>query len=195
MNSLSPSLRPAVTFFILFSLITGVLYPLLVTSLSQLMFPFEAAGSLIKRGDNVVGSSLIGQAFNQPEHFWSRPSATGPMAYNASASSGANQGPTNPALIAAVKSRIAALQAADPTNQLPIPVDLVTTSASGLDPHISEAAARYQAARVAKIRNLPIKNIKALIDEHTERPMFDLFGEARVNVLKLNLALAEKTLK
>jgi potassium-transporting ATPase KdpC subunit len=185
------SIRPAISVFILLSLVTGLFYPLLVTSIAQLTMPNQANGSLIKRNDNVIGASLIGQNFTKPEHFWGRPSATGPMPYNASASSGANQGPTNPALVDAVKSRISALQAADPTNQKPIPVDLVTTSASGLDPHISVAAAYYQATRVAAARKLALKDIKAVIDANTESPMLGFMGEARVNVLKLNLALVE----
>ena len=185
------SIRPAISVFIILSLVTGVLYPLFTTAVAKLTFPDQANGSLIMRDSKVVGSILIGQSFSQPENFWSRPSATGSMPYNASASSGANQGPTNPALIEAVTSRISALQAVDVNNKKLIPVDLVTTSASGLDPHISAAAAHYQAARVADRRKLPLKDIKDLIVANTEIPLLGFMGEARVNVLKLNLALAE----
>ena len=184
-------IRPAVSVFVLLTILTGALYPLVVTGVAQVAFPSEANGSLIVRDGKVIGSALIGQTFTKPENFWSRPSATGPMSYNAEASSGANQGPTNPALVDAVKARIAALKAADPTNTKPIPVDLVTTSASGLDPHISRAAADYQVLRVATARKLPVETVNARIEAHTEKPLLGFFGEARVNVLNLNLALQD----
>ena len=182
-------LRPALVLFFILTLLTGVAYPLLVTGAAQLLFPDQAGGSLILRDGKPVGSSLIGQNFTDPGHFWGRPSATGPMPYNASASSGSNQGPLNPALVDAVKGRIDALRAADPGNAGPVPVDLVTASASGLDPHISPAAARYQAARVARVRGLPLENVQQLVTQETESPLFGLLGEPRVHVLRLNLAL------
>ena len=182
-------LRPASVLFLVLTLLTGVVYPLLVTGLAQWLFPAQAAGSLILRDGKPVGSSLIGQNFTDPGHFWGRPSATSPMPYNASASSGSNQGPLNPALVDAVKGRINALRAADPGNASPVPVDLVTASASGLDPHISPAAARYQAARVARARNLPLEKVQQLVAQETEAPWLGLLGEPRVHVLRLNLAL------
>ncbi|AFU46253.1 K+-transporting ATPase C [Acidovorax sp. KKS102] len=182
-------LRPALTLFVVLSLITGLLYPLLVTGVAQTAFPHQANGSLITQGGKTVGSELIGQSFTEPGHFWGRPSATAPMPYNAAASGGSNQGPTNPALVDAVKARIEALRAADPGNTRPVPVDLVTASASGLDPQISPAAADYQAARVAKSRGLPLAQVQALVQQHTESPWLGLLGEPRVNVLALNLAL------
>jgi K+-transporting ATPase ATPase C chain len=182
-------LRPALVLFVLLTLLTGVVYPLAVTGAAQALFPAQAAGSLILRDGQPVGSSLIGQNFTDPGHFWGRPSATGPMPYNASASGGSNQGPLNPALTDAVKGRIDALRAADPGNTSPVPVDLVTASASGLDPHISPAAARYQAARVARVRGLPLEQVEQLVAQHTETPWLGLLGEARVQVLRLNLAL------
>ncbi len=182
-------LRPAMVLFFIFTLITGALYPLLVTGVAQSLFPSQAAGSIILRDGKAVGSELIGQSFTDPQHFWGRPSATGPMPYNASASSGSNQGPLNPALMDAVKSRIAALRAADPGNTQRVPVDLVTASASGLDPHISPAAANYQVSRVAKARALPTDKVKALVDAQTQAPWLGVLGEPRVNVLKLNLEL------
>ena len=182
-------LRPALTLFVVLSLITGLLYPLLVTGVAQTAFPHQANGSLITQGGKAVGSELIGQAFTEPGHFWGRPSATTPMPYNASASGGSNLGPTNPALTDAVKARIEALRAADPGNTRPVPVDLVTASASGLDPQISPAAADYQAARVAKARGLPLAQVQALVQQHTESPWLGVLGEPRVNVLALNLAL------
>ena len=178
----SPVLRPALVLFLVLSLLTGFLYPLLVTGVAQTVFPHQANGSLIQRDGQAVGSELIGQPFSQPSHFWSRPSATGPMAYNGGASSGSNLGPSHPALAEAVQARIAALRAADP-------VDLVTASASGLDPHISLAAARYQVARVARARGLAAEQVNALVDQHTEGAWLGFMGEARVNVLALNLAL------
>ena len=182
-------LRPALVLFFFLTLLTGVAYPLLVTGTAQLLFPDQAAGSLILRDGKPVGSALIGQNFTDPGHFWGRPSATGPMPYNASASGGSNQGPLNPALVAAVKGRIDALRAADPGNDAAVPVDLVTASASGLDPHISPAAARYQAARVARVRGLPLEKVQQLVTQETETPLFGLLGEARVHVLRLNMAL------
>lgn len=183
--------RPAIVIFLALSVLTGLLYPLLVTQAAQAVFPDEAAGSLVKHNGKVVGSALIGQNFSDPAHFWGRPSATAPMPYNASASGGSNQGPLNPALTDAVQSRVEALRAADPGNAAAVPVDLVTASASGLDPHISPAAAHYQASRVARVRNVPLASVNALIEKHTERPLWGLLGEARVNVLALNLALAD----
>jgi K+-transporting ATPase ATPase C chain len=182
-------LRPAITLFVLLSVATGVVYPLLVTGVAKVVFPDQAAGSLIVKDGKPVGSNLIGQNFTDPKYFWGRPSATGPMAYNASASSGSNQGPLNPALVDAVKGRIAALKAADPANTAPIPADLVTASGSGLDPQISPAAARWQAPRIARIRSLNEAEVSKLIDAHTEGRQFGLLGEPRVNVLSLNLAL------
>lgn len=187
-------LRPALTLFVVLSLITGLAYPLLVTGIAQTAFADAANGSLIEHdgkviGSRLIGSRLIGQPFSDPKHFWSRPSATGPMAYNASVSSGSNLGPLNPALADAVKARIEALRAADPGNTAPVPVDLITASGSGLDPHISRGAADYQAARVAKARGLPEAQVRALIDQYNEGPWLGLIGEARVNVLALNLAL------
>ena len=182
-------LRPALVLFFILTLLTGVAYPLLVTGAAQLLFPDQAGGSLILRDGKPVGSSLIGQNFTDPGYFWGRPSATGPMPYNASASGGSNQGPLNPALVDAVKGRIDVLRAADPGNAGPVPVDLVTASASGLDPHISPAAARYQAARVARVRGLPLEKVQQLVTQETESPLFGLLGEPRVHVLRLNLAL------
>ena len=182
-------LRPALVLFFVFTLITGVAYPLLVTGAAQALFPAQASGSLILRDGKAVGSALIGQNFSEPKHFWGRPSATGPMPYNAAASSGSNQGPLNPALTDAVKARVQALRDADPGNTAAVPVDLVTASASGLDPHISPAGARYQANRVAKARGLAPKKVLALVDAQVEQAWLGVLGEARVNVLKLNLAL------
>ena len=182
--------RPAVVLFVALSVVTGVAYPLAVTGIAKAVFPAQAAGSLIEAGGKKVGSALIGQNFSDPKNFWGRPSATSPMAYNAANSSGSNQGPLNPALIDAVKGRIAALRAADPENELPVPVDLVTASASGLDPHISVAAARYQAARISRLRGLSAAQVDALIARQTEGQLLGFIGEPRVNVLALNLALA-----
>jgi K+-transporting ATPase ATPase C chain len=183
------TLRPALVLFGALTLVVGVLYPVTVTGIGQLAFADQAAGSLLVRAGQPVGSRLIGQAFSAPAYFWGRPSATGPMPNNAAGSSGANQGPLNPALVDAVKGRIAALRALDPANQAPVPVDLVTASASGLDPEISVAGARYQAARVAAARKLPRARVDQLIREYTVERALGLFGEARVNVLELNLAL------
>ena len=182
-------LRPAVTLFIVLSVVTGLIYPLVVTRVAQTAFPHQANGSLITQGGKVVGSELIGQSFTTPGYFWGRLSATGPMAYNAAASGGSNLGPTNPALVDAVKARIEELRAADPGNTRPVPVDLVTASASGLDPHISPAAAEFQAGRVAQARGLPLSQVQALVQQNTEGPFLGLMGESRVNVLALNLAL------
>ncbi len=182
--------RPALVLFLVLSLVTGVAYPLAVTAIAQGVFPAQAAGSLVERDGRVVGSALLGQSFTEPRHFWGRPSATSPTPYNAANSGGSNLGPTNPALVEAVRARIAALRAADPQNTQPIPVDLVTASASGLDPHISVAAARYQAARVARARGLAPAQVEALVAAHTESPWLGFLGEPRVNVLALNLALA-----
>jgi K+-transporting ATPase ATPase C chain len=182
-------LRPALTMLLLLTVLTGLVYPLAVTGLAQMFFPDQANGSLIVRENKVIGSKLIGQYFDKPEYFWSRPSATSPFAYNAAASGGSNLGPTNPLLIEAVKARIVALRAADPGHDLPIPVDLVTASGSGLDPHISPAAALFQVKRVARARNLDETTVYKLVGQHTEERQFGVLGERRVNVLQLNLAL------
>jgi len=174
---------------LILTLLTGLLYPLAVTGLAQLLFPLQANGSLIVRDGKVLGSELIGQPFDAPRYFWSRPSATAPFSYNAAASSGSNLGPTNPALIEAVKARIAALKAADPDNPARIPVDLVTASGSGLDPHISVAAAEYQVHRVAQARRLDEETVRRLVFRHTQERQLGILGEPRVNVLDLNLAL------
>lgn len=186
MNSV---VRPALVTFAVLSALTGIAYPLVVTGIGQAAFFDQASGSLIVRDGKPVGSSLIGQNFSDPKYVWGRPSATGPMPYNASNSGGSNQGPLNPALAAAVKGRIEALRAADPGNTSPVPVDLVTASGSGLDPHISVAGASYQAPRVAKARNLPLSQVQHLIEQHTEGQLLGFIGEPRVNVLQLNLAL------
>ena len=184
------TIRPTLVLFVALSAIAGVAYPLVVTGIAKAVFPSQAAGSLIEKDGKTVGSTLIGQNFSDPRNFWGRPSATSPMVNNAANSGGSNQGPLNPALIDAVKGRVAALKAADPTNALPVPVDLVTASASGLDPHISVAAANYQAARVARARGVPLAQVQALVAQHTERQLLGFIGEPRVNVLELNLALA-----
>ncbi|MFZ1643724.1 MAG: potassium-transporting ATPase subunit KdpC [Candidatus Contendobacter sp.] len=182
-------IRPAVMLFVLLSMITGLIYPLLVTGIGQAVFPAQAAGSLIERDGKPVGSRLIGQNFTDPKYFWGRPSATGPYPNNAAASSGSNLGPLNPALKEAVETRVQALRAADPGNAQPVPVDLVTTSASGLDPHISPAAAEYQVTRVARARGLAPETVRNLLAKQTEDRQWGVFGEPRVNVLELNLAL------
>jgi len=182
-------LKPALLMLALLTVLTGGVYPLLVTGIAQGLFPHQANGSLIEQDGKVVGSELIGQPFSDPKYFWGRPSATGPVAYNASASSGSNLGPLNPALEEAVKVRIDALKASDPANTTPIPVDLVTASGSGLDPHISPAAARWQAPRIARIRGLSEAGVMQFIDAHTEGRQLGLLGEPRVNVLTLNEAL------
>ncbi|SFE98543.1 potassium-transporting ATPase subunit KdpC [Paracidovorax wautersii] len=182
-------LRPALVLLACLSALTGLLYPAAVTGAAQALFPWQAQGSLLEQGGQAVGSALIGQPFSDPRNFWSRPSATAPMPYNGAASGGSNLGPLNPALADAVQARVQALREADPGNTAPVPVDLVTASASGLDPHISPAAARYQAARVARLRGLPEATVQTLIDKNTEAPLWGLLGEPRVNVLALNLAL------
>lgn len=182
-------LCPAIISFAVLTVVTGVAYPLLVTGISQATMSDKANGSLIVKDGKPVGSSLIGQSFSDPKYFWGRPSATGPIPNNAAASSGSNLGPTNPALMDAVKARVQALRDADPGNQQAVPVDLVTASASGLDPHISPAAAEYQLARVARVRNLRTDAVRKLVAEHTESRQFGILGEPRVNVLELNLAL------
>lgn len=185
-------LRPAATLLALFTLVTGVAYPLAVTGVAQAIFPAQANGSLVEVNGRVVGSSLMGQPFDDPRYFWGRPSATGPSPYNASASTGSNLGPTNPALATAVRERVAALRAADPDQaSIPIPVDLVTASGSGLDPHVSPAAALYQVHRVARVRSVPEDRVRALVEAHVEVRTLGVLGEPRVNVLRLNLALDE----
>lgn len=182
-------LRPAITLFAALTVLTGVVYPLVVTGVGQLLFSHAANGSIVTRDGVAVGSTLIGQQFTEPGYFWGRPSATGPFPYNAAASSGSNLGPLNPALTDAVKARIEALKAADPSNDKPIPTDLVTASASGLDPDISLAAAYYQLARVARARRVSVQQLETLIEHHAQRPWLRVFGEPRVNVQRLNRAL------
>jgi potassium-transporting ATPase KdpC subunit len=182
-------LKPAFVMLVLLTVLTGAVYPLLVTGVAQALFPSRANGSLIEGNGKLLGSELIGQPFSDPQYFWGRPSATAPLPYNAGASSGSNLGPTNPALEEAVKARIAALKTADPGNAAPIPVDLVTASASGLDPHISPAAADYQVGRVARARGLDPSAVRTLLAQYTEGRQFRVLGEPRVNVLRLNLAL------
>ena len=184
-------IRPAIMAILIFTLITGIIYPLVVTGVAQLVFPGQANGSLIVHNGQAVGSGLIGQQFDDPKYFWGRLSATGPFPYNAAASSGSNLGPNNPALLDAVKARIATLKAADPTNTQPIPVDLVTASGSGLDPNISVSAALYQVPRVARARGMSEAAVITLVNQYTEGRQFGFLGEPRVNVLELNLALDE----
>ncbi|HEY2189078.1 MAG TPA: potassium-transporting ATPase subunit KdpC [Caldimonas sp.] len=181
--------RPALVVFALLSLLTGVVYPFAIAGIARAVFPRQAAGTLVERDGKVVGSLLIGQSFSDPKHFWSRPSATSPMPNNAANSGGSNLGPLNPALIDAVKARVAALRAADPGNNAPVPVDLVTASASGIDPEISVAAAEYQAARIARARGIAVEPVRALIAERAKGRVLGFLGEPRVNVLELNLAL------
>ena len=183
-------LKPAIVLFILLTVLTGVIYPLLITGLAQWLVPVHANGSLITDNQgNVKGSTLIGQPFNDSKHFWGRPSATAPFPYNASASSGSNLGPTNPALLDAVTARLQKLKDADPNNKAPVPFDLITASASGLDPHISPAAADYQINRVAKANNIPAERLRTLVAVNTESRQWGFLGEPRINVLTLNLAL------
>ncbi|WP_374622491.1 potassium-transporting ATPase subunit KdpC [Pandoraea sp.] len=186
-------LRPMLSLFVVLSVITGLVYPLVVTGIGRAAFSREAAGSLIYKDGKAVGSSLIGQNFDEPKYFWGRLSATAPMPDNGAASSGSNYGPLNPALANAVKARIAALREADPSATLPVPGDLVTASGSGLDPAISPAAADYQVARVAKARGLTSDAVRSLVTRFTQGRQWGIFGESRVNVLKLNLALDELT--
>ncbi len=182
-------LRPLCVLFVLLTIVTGLVYPLVCTGLGAVLFPHEVSGSLVTVAGKAVGSTLIGQSFQEPKYFWGRLSATAPMPNNGTASGGSNFGPLNPALQDAVKGRIDALRAADPGNLAPVPVDLVTASGSGLDPHISPAAALFQVGRVARARQLDASKVRALIRSHIEPPQWGLFGEARVNVLMLNLAL------
>ena len=182
-------LRPAIVLFLILTVITGLIYPLVVTGVAQVLFPQQANGSLIVKNGQAVGSQLIGQPFDDPKYFWGRPSATGPFPYNAAASSGSNLGPSNPALTDAVKARMDALKTADPANTQPIPVDLVTSSASGLDPHISPAAAAYQVTRIAHARGLDESAVRQLVAQYTQGRDLGVLGEPRVNVLELNLAL------
>jgi K+-transporting ATPase ATPase C chain len=186
---LAALLRPALVLLLLFSVLTGIVYPLVMTGVAAVLFPRQAAGSLIVRNGRAVGSALIGQNFTDPGHFWGRLSASTPQPYNAVASGGSNLGPLNPALTDVVKARIAALRSADPGNHMPVPVDLVTASGSGLDPHISLAAAEYQAGRIARARHLPLAIVQGLIAAHSEGRLLGVLGEARINVLELNLAL------
>lgn len=182
-------IRPALVSLALFTVLTGIAYPLVVTGIAQAAFPRQANGGIVVRDGKNVGSAFIGQPFSGPNYFWGRPSATGPQPYNGAASTGTNQGPTNPALIEAVQGRVKALRDADPQNSAPIPVDLVTASASGLDPHISPAAAEYQVGRVARARRLDESVVRGLVAAHTEGRQLGILGEPRVNVLELNLAL------
>lgn len=182
-------IKPALFMLLFFTVLTGIAYPILVTFGAQILFPAQANGSLIISNKQTLGSELIGQAFTQPDYFWGRPSATAPNAYNAGASSGSNLGPSNPVLRERVQQRIKALRERDPDNTQPIPVDLVTASASGLDPHISPAAALFQSSRVASARHLPLDKIEALVTQCTEARQLGVLGEPRVNVLRLNLAL------
>jgi len=186
---MNPLIRPALSLFVLLTALTGVAYPLLVTGAAKIAFPNQAAGSLVVKDGKAVGSSLIGQNFADPKYFWGRPSATAPMPYNGTGSSGSNLGPLNPALVDTVKGRVDALKAADPGNTALVPVDLVTASASGLDPHISVAGAGYQLARVARVRGMAPEAVRALVERHTEGRLLGFLGEPRVNVLALNLAL------
>jgi len=182
-------LLPSLRMLVVMTVLTGVAYPLLTWGIAQLAFPSAANGSLVPQNGKAVASALIGQPFDDPKYFWSRPSATSPQPYNGTASSGSNQGPRNPALAEAVESRIKALREAEPGNNAPVPTDLVTASASGLDPHISVAAAEYQLARVAKVRNMSPDAVRALLAQNTEGRTFGVLGEPRVNVVLLNLAL------
>jgi potassium-transporting ATPase KdpC subunit len=188
------SLRTSIITIALFTVLTGFIYPLLVTGIAQILFPAKANGSLLMKDGKAIGSELIGQAFSSPKYFWSRPSATSPFAYNAGASTGSNYGPLNPALLEATAKRVKELKDADPQNTKPVPVDLVTASGSGLDPHISVAAALYQVPRVARSRSVNEEKIKSLVDRYTDGRQLGILGEPRVNVLKLNVALDEMKL-
>jgi K+-transporting ATPase ATPase C chain len=181
--------RPAVSLLIVMTVLLGLVYPIVVTVVAKTVFGSAADGSLVYRDGKLIGSTLIGQSFSDPKHFWGRPSATTPQPYNALSSSGSNLGPLNPALLKGVEDNLKALRAADPDNHLPVPVDLVTASASGLDPHITPAAAYYQAGRVARARSLPLGQVEALIAKHEEGTLLGVLGERRINVLELNLAL------
>jgi K+-transporting ATPase ATPase C chain len=185
-------LRPGFRLIVAMTLLLGLVYPLIITGVSKLAFRSQAEGSLIRRGDTVIGSTLIGQSFADPKYFWGRPSATSPQPYNGLASGGSNWGPLNPALIDKVNANAKALRDVDPLNKQPIPVELVTASASGLDPDISPAAAQYEAARVARTRKLSPVTVQSLIAEHTRGPLLGVFGEPRINVLELNLALDQR---
>jgi len=187
--NITAQLRPALMTLLLLTILTGLLYPLAVTGLAQALFPHQANGSLIVRNGHVVGSSLIGQPFDDPKYFWGRPSTTSPFPYNAAASSGSNLGPTNPALIKAVQDRLATLKAADQDNLAPVPVDLITASGSGLDPHISPAAAEYQVRRVARARGMEEEAVRRLVARYTQGRQLGFLGEPRVTVFELNLAL------
>ncbi len=182
-------LRPALSLFLVLSIITGLAYPFMVTGIGRLLFSEQTAGGLIVVDGQRVGATLIGQNFSDPKYFWGRLSATSPMPYNAASSSGSNLGPLNPALLDAVKTRIAALKDADPTNTALIPVDLVTASASGLDPHISPAAAEYQINRIARLRHRKVQSVRQLVEKYTEGRQFGMLGEPRMNVLAANRAL------
>jgi K+-transporting ATPase ATPase C chain len=182
-------IRPALVSLALLSVVTGLAYPALVTAVAQLIFPRQANGSLIVRDGKAIGSTLIGQTFDDPQYFWGRPSGTSPFGYNAGASSGSNLSPTNPDLIKAVQGRVDALRAADPGNTAPVPVDLVTASGSGLDPHISPAAALYQVGRVARARKLDERVVRELVERHVEGRLLGVLGEPRVNIVQLNVAL------
>ena len=182
-------IRPAVSLFVLLTLVTGVVYPLAVTGVAKAAFPEQAAGSLVVQDGKTLGSALIGQNFADPKFFWGRPSATSPMAYNGQGSAGSNLGPLNPALTDAIKGRVDALRAADPGNKAAVPVDLVTTSASGLDPEISVAAAEYQVGRIARVRHLAPEVVEGIVARHIRGRLLGVFGEPRVNVLDMNLEL------
>ena len=183
-----PMLKPAILLFILLSIILGLCYPLLMTGVGQVVMPNQANGSLIEKEGQLVGSALIGQPFNQPQYLWTRPSAAGD-GYDATQSSGSNLGPLNPELASSVEAQVQKLKAADPQNKAPIPLDLVTMSGSGLDPHISPAAAKWQANRVARVRGISVEQVQKAIDDNTDSKQFNILGEPRVNVLAVNLAL------